>query len=238
MTLDDGVYKRHFDFRDDLLFSTALKKYKESVDNNRASFFIIQALSNHEPYTFPFEINGKKIPHNHQGGMIFVDYALGILLDGLKQLPQEKQPIIFITSDTANEEGLVAGKALGGGVLEGLRIPGLLLLPDRQMAGKIYDGLFCHEDILDLMYLLISAESKTHMRKFLQRHRIIVPTCRMTVLLTQSAYFSVKTGNTSDIKDTWKLENTENPQDLKLFLEARDRMLYLNKKLWNSRDNS
>jgi hypothetical protein len=238
MTGDDGVYKRHFDFRDDLLFSTALEKYKESVNNNRTSFFIIQALSNHEPYTFPSEIDGKKMPHNHQGGMLFVDYALGILLDGLKQLPQEKQPIIFITSDTANEEGLVGAKALGRGILEGLRIPGLLLLPDRQMAGKIYDGLFCHEDILDLMYLFISAESKTHMRKFLKRHRIIAPTWRMTILLTQSAYFSVKTGDIFHIKGTWKLEDTENPQDMKLLLKTRDRMLYLNKKLWNSPDNS
>jgi len=238
MTGADGVYKRHFDFRDDLLFSTVLNKYKESVDNNRACFFIVQALSNHEPYEFPSEINGKKTPHNHEGGMLFVDHSLGILLDGLKQLPKEQQPIIFITSDTANQEGLVAAKALGSGMLEGLRIPGLLLLPDRQIAGKIYDGLFCHEDILDLMYLMISPESKERMRKFSKRHRIVAPTCRMTRLLTQSTYFCVKTGDIFDIKDRWKLEAAESPQDLKLLLEAKDKMLFLNKKLWNSQDNS
>jgi phosphoglycerol transferase MdoB-like AlkP superfamily enzyme len=236
MTGADGVYRRHFDFSDDLLFSAALKIYKESVDSNRDYFFIVQALSNHEPYKFPSEINGKKIPHNHEGGMVFVDYSLGILLDGLKQLPKEQQPIIFITSDNANKEGLIAAKALGRGILEGSRIPGLLLLPDQQMAGEIYDGLFCHEDILDLMYLLISSKSKTRMRKFLKRHRIVAPTSSMTLLLTQSTYFCIKTGDIFDIKDRWKLEASESSQDLALLLEAKDRMLSLNKKLWNSQD--
>jgi hypothetical protein len=238
MTGADGVYRRHFDFRDDLLFSAALKIYKESVDNNRNSLFIVQALSNHEPYTFPSEINGKKIPHNHEGGMLFVDYSLGILLDGLKQLPQEQQPVIFITSDTANKEGLITAKALGRGILEGLRIPGLLLLPDQQMAGQVYDGLFCHEDILDLMYLLISTESKTRMKKFLERHRIVAPTSRMTLLLTKSTYFQVQTGEIFDIKDRWKLETAASSQDSEILLEAKDRMLYLDKKLWNSPDQS
>jgi len=236
MTGADGVYRRHFDFRDDLLFSAALKIYKESVDSNRNSLFIVQALSNHEPYKFPSEINGTKIPHNHEGGMLFVDYSLGILLDGLKQLPREQQPVIFITSDTANNEGLIAAKPLGRGILEGLRIPGLLLLPDQQMAGQVYDGLFCHEDILDLMYLLISSESETRMKKFLKRHRIVAPTSGMTLFLTRSTYFSVKKGDIFAIQDRWKLEPAKSSKDLALLLEAKDRMLYLNKKLWNSQD--
>jgi len=234
MTGADGVYRNHFNFSDDLLFSVALKKYKESVDKNRDCFFIVQALSNHEPYEFPSEINGKQIPHNHEGGMLFVDYALGILLDGLKKLPTEHQPVIFITSDTANKEGLISAKSLGRGILEGLRIPGLLLLPDKEMAGKIYDGMFCHEDIIDLMYLLISAESKTSMKKFLKLHRIIAPSCRMTVFLSKSTYISLKTGERFDLKGRWKLEPAEFPKDLALLLEARDKMLSLNKRLWNS----
>jgi hypothetical protein len=234
MTGADGVYRNHFDFRDDLLFSATLKKYKENVDNNRDCFFIVQALSNHEPYEFPSEINGKKIPHNHEGGMVFVDHSLAILLDGLKQLPEDKQPVIFITSDTANKEGLLASEAPGRGILEGLRIPGLLLLPDQEMAGKIYDGMFCHEDILDLLYLLIFPESKTHMKKFLKRHRILAPTSRMTILLSQSTYFSLMTGDIFAIKDRWKLEPTESSKDLALLLEAKDKMLSLNKKLWKS----
>jgi len=237
MTGADGVYKRHFDFRDDLLFSVTLKKYKESVDNGRNCFFIVQALSNHQPYTFPSEVNGKNTPHNHEGGMIFVDYSLGILLDALKKLPKEQQPVIFITSDTANKEGLLTARTLGRGILEGLRIPGLLLLPDQHMAGKRYDGLFCHEDILDLMYLLISSESKTRMAKFLKRHRIVAPTCRMTVLLTQSMYFSVSTGDIFAIRDRWKLEPTESPKDLAALLEVKEKMLSLNRKLWNSSED-
>jgi phosphoglycerol transferase MdoB-like AlkP superfamily enzyme len=236
MTGADGVYRQHFDFRDDLLFTTALNKYKESVANNRAGFFIVQALSNHEPYEFPSEITGRKMPHNHEGGMLFADYALGILLDGLKQLPQEQEPVIFITSDTANQEGLISSRALGSGMLEGLRIPGLLLLPDRQMSGEIYDGLFCHEDILDLMYMLVSSESKARMIKFLKRHRVVAPTCRMTILLTQSTYFSLKTGDIFAIKDRWKLEPAESSKDLALFLATKHKMLSLNKRLWNSQD--
>ena len=234
MTGADGVYRNHFDFGDDLLFSVALKKYKERVDHNRNCFFIVQALSNHEPYEFPFEINGKKIPHNHEGGMLFVDYSLGILLDGLKRLPKEQQPVIFITSDTANNEGLITAKAQGGAALEGLRIPGLLLLPDRQMAGKIYDGLFCHEDILDLLYMLICSESKTRMRKFSKRHRIVAPTFRMTLLLTQSTYFSIETGDIFAIEDRWKLKPTKSSKDLALLLDTKDKLLSLNKRLWNS----
>jgi phosphoglycerol transferase MdoB-like AlkP superfamily enzyme len=234
MTGADGVYKRHFDFSDDLLFLTALKKYKESADNNRACFFIVQALSNHAPYEFPSEIDGKKIPHNHEGGMVFVDYSLSILLDGLKQLPKEQQPVIFITSDTANKEGLIPANSQGSGKLEALRIPGLLLLPDQKMAGEIYDGLFCHEDLLDLLYLLILPESKTGMKKFLKRHRIVAPTSRMTILLTQSTYLSVTTGDIFGIRDRWKLESAESPKDLALLLEAKDKMLSLHKKLWKS----
>ena len=237
MTSADGVYKQHFDFRDDLLFSTVLNQYKESVVNNRASLFIVQALSNHVPYEFPSEINGRKTPHNHEGGMVFVDNALSILLDGLKQLPQEQQPVIFITSDTANQEGLISSRAIGSGMLEGLRIPGLLLLPDRQLSGKTYDGLFCHEDILDLMYLLVSSESKTHMRKFIKLHRVIAPTCGMTLFLTQSTYFSVKTGDIFAIKERWKLEAAKSSKDLALLRKAKERMLFLNKKLWNSQDH-
>lgn len=236
MTGTDGVYRNHFDFRDDLLFSTALNKYKASVANERAYFFIVQALSNHVPYEFPSEINGKKTPHNHEGGMVFVDYALSILLDGLKQLPQEQQPVIFITSDTANQEGLIPVRALGSGVLEGLRIPGLLLLPDRHMAGKRYDGQFCHEDILDLMYMLISPESKERMRKFLKRRRIIAPTCRMTLLLTESTYFNVRTGDIFAIKDRWRLEKVKFSKDATLLLEAKQKMSSQNKRLWNSHD--
>ena len=234
MTGADGIYKQHFDFSDDLLFSVALKKYKESVNHKRHCFFIVQALSNHEPYEFPSEINGRKIPHNHEGGMLFVDYSLGILLDGLRKLPQEQQPVIFITSDTANNEGLLRAKAQGGAVLERLRIPGLLLLPDRQMSGEMYDGLFCHEDILDLLYLLISPESKAHLRKFLKRHRIVAPTYRMTLLLTPSTYFSIETGNVFTIKDRWKLEPAKSSKDLPLLIDARDKMLSLNKRIWNS----
>jgi hypothetical protein len=237
MTGADGVYKQHFDFRDDLLFSTVLNQYGESVANNRPSLYIVQALSNHVPYEFPSEINGRKTPHNHEGGMVFVDNALSILLDGLKQLPQEQQPIIFITSDTANQEGLISSQAIGSGMLEGLRIPGLLLLPDRQFSGKTYDGLFCHEDILDLMYLLVSSESKTHMRKFVKLHRIIAPTCGMTLFLTQSTYFSVKTGDIFAIKERWKLEAAKSSKDLALLRKAKERMLFLNKKLWNSQDH-
>ena len=236
MTGADGIYRKQFAFRDDLLFSVALKQYKESVDHNLHGFFIVQALSNHEPYIFSSEINGKKIPHNHEGGMVFVDYALGILLDSLKQLPQEKQPVIFITSDTANVEGLIIAKAQGRGVLERFRIPGLLLLPDKHMAGKIYEGLFCHEDILDLMYLLISPESQTRMKKFVKRHRVIAPTSRMNLLLTQATYFSVNTGGIFEIKYRWNLESAEFPKDLPLLLKAKDQMLSLNKKLWDSAD--
>jgi hypothetical protein len=96
------------------------------------------------------------------------------------------------------------------------------------MAGKMYDGLFCHEDILDLMYLLVSARPETHMKKFIKRHKIIAPACRMTVFLTQSTYLSLKTGKIFEIKESWKLEEAQSPQDLELLLGAKDKMLYLN----------
>ena len=105
------------------------------------------------------------------------------------------------------------------------------------MAGKRYDGLFCHEDILDLMYLLISSESKTRMSKFLKRHRIVAPTSKMTLLLTQSTYFSVSTGDIFAIRDRWKLEPTESPKDLAALLEVKEKMLSLNRKLWNSSED-
>ena len=83
------------------------------------------------------------------------------------------------------------------------RLVALFLLPDQKMAGEIYDGLFCHEDILDFLYLLIFPESQTRMKKFLKRHRIVAPTSRITILLTQSTYLSVTTGDMFDIKDRW-----------------------------------
>jgi hypothetical protein len=72
------------------------------------------------------------------------------------------------------------------------------------------------------------------MSKFLKRHRIVAPTSKMTLLLTQSTYFSVKTGDIFAIQDRWKLEPAKSSKDLALLLDTKDKLLSLNKRLWNS----
>jgi hypothetical protein len=56
----------------------------------------------------------------------------------------------------------------------------------------------------------------------------------MTLLLTPSTYFSIETGNVFTIKDRWKLEPAKSSKDLPLLIDARDKMLSLNKRIWNS----
>ena len=237
MVGNDGVYRQHFDFHDGLLFQTALDRYRKSLTGKNSYFLMVQPLSNHPPYIFPSEIDGKKFPKNHDGGTMFTDYALGTFLDKLMELPKEQRPIIFITSDTTHSEGLIEAAHVGRGKLERMRIPGLLILPDKKMSGETYDGLFCHEDMLDFLYLLIAPESENKMSKFFKKHRIIAPTKKLELLISKLTYFNVKTGEMLNIKNHWELEQIDKPKDLEPLLKAREEMRIMDKKLWFSYEN-
>jgi len=99
-------------------------------------------------------------------------------LDGLElcrrlRATGNRVPILFLTADTAQIEGLRENGPLGIHSPEAMRIPGLLLLPDGAGAGERFEGVFAHEDLLDLLYLLVSPGDAPAPRKFLERHRVV-----------------------------------------------------------------
>jgi hypothetical protein len=118
--------------------------------------------------------------------------------------------------------------------LEGLRIPGLLLLPDGALAGERYDGLFSHEDLLDLLYLLVAPEVRSP--KFVERHRVVMSTTGM--LLTPTTYYDVQGNRFFEITSRWGLRPVEDPPDRERLLAARSYLDRARASLWSEEPGS
>ena len=143
---------------DEQLLEVARRRFESVTAAGQPLFLGVLTISNHNPYRFPEEIDGVPLTPDLHGGMRYADYALGQLVDGLRRFPEEERPIVFVTADTSTSEGLIEAEPMGIANLEGLRIPGLLLLPDGALAGERYEGPFGHEDLLDLLDLLVAPE--------------------------------------------------------------------------------
>lgn len=213
---------------DEQLMEVARRRFEAVTSTGRPLFLGVLTISNHSPYRFPDEIDGVPLSHDLHGGMRYADHALGQLVDALYRLPEERRPIVFATADTAASEGLIGAEPMGVANLEGIRIPGLLLLPDGALAGEAYEGLFGHEDLLDLLYLLVAPRVSSP--KLVHRHRAVVSTTN--AILTPTSYFDVLGGRFYEIRSRWKLHLVEDPPDRARLLAARAHYDRVRSALW------
>ena len=234
----DGSESRHLSreywtswgMPDEALYSIALERYRRSLKAGQPTFIGALTVSNHEPYSFPDTVDGVSLPKNHAGGIRYADYAMNQLIERLRSVPPDDQPIIFVTSDTSYIENLRQIEPWGILALEGLRIPGLLLLPDGFLAGERYQGVFSHEDALDLLYLLVAPQPETGSGKFLSHHRKVAFANSYQILAPRS--YLVSPDRWSEIESYWGLRETEAPPERKRIAEAWEQFRKADGRLW------
>ena len=203
---------------DEALYAIAFERFRQSVKEEQPTFIGVLTVSNHTPYSFPGMVNGQRLEKDHFGGTRYADHAMNELIEDLRSLPADDQPIIVVTSDTSYIENLREIEPWGILALEGLRIPGLVLLPDGYLAGERYEGLFSHEDVLDLLYMLVAPEENTRDGKFRTRRRAAAFANSYQVL-TRNSYFA-SPNHWFEIESYWGLRETEDPPERSLIEEA------------------
>jgi hypothetical protein len=159
---------------DEQLLAIAMRRQLAHLAAGRRALQVVLTISNHSPYLLP-PIPGVELPGDHSGGMRYADHWAARFIAGLLDLPADQRPVVLVTGDHTFQEGLLDAQPLGTANPEGIRIPGLLFLPDGRGAGTRCDSPFVHEDLLDLAYALV-AEPGPAPAKFRDRHRIAAPT--------------------------------------------------------------
>ena len=152
------------------------------------------------------------------------------LIAALRKVPVDERPIIFVTSDTSYIENLRKVEPWGILALEGLRIPGLLLLPDGFLGAQRYEGIFSHEDVLDLLYMMVAPETETRDEKFLSHHRT-VGFASSYQELTLNTYFA-SPDHWFEIVSDWGLSETEQPPERQRVETAREQFRRTDALLW------
>lgn len=228
----DRTYWTAWGMPDADVMEVALNRFEALTSTGQPLFLGLLTVSNHSPYSFPETIDGVPLTLDIRGGMRYADHSLGWLVDALRALPEAQRPIVFITADTTDSDGLMEAEPMGTANLEGLRIPGLLLLPDRALAGERYEEVFSHEDVLDLLYLLVAPDVSSP--KFVGRHRAVVSTTGM--LLTPTTYFDVRGNRFFEIASRWDLRPAEDPPDRERLLAASAYYDRVRRSLWGHPD--
>ena len=214
---------------DDALYRIIRNRYVDSLEKGKPTFIGALTVSNHTPYSFPETVNGQRLAKDHVGGTTYADHAMNELVTALRGVPADDRPIIFVTSDTSYIENLRQVEPWGILALEGLRIPGLLLLPDGFLAGQPFEGIFSHEDVLDLLYMMVAPENEQG-RKFLSHHRT-VGFANSYQVLTRNTYFS-SPDRWFEIVSNWDVRETEQPPERARVEKAWEQFQRTNALLW------
>ena len=215
---------------DHALYRIAGDRYLSSVEEDEPTFIGVLTISNHTPYNFPATVNGQRLAMDHVGGTTYADHAMNELVTTLRKVPADNRPIVFVTSDTSYIENLRQVEPWGILALEGLRIPGLLLLPDDFLAGQRFEGIFSHEDILDLLYMMVAPENETQGGKFLS-HRRTVGFANSYQGLTRNTYFA-SPDRWFEIVSDWGVSKTEQPPERERVEKAFEQFRRTNALLW------
>lgn len=201
---------------DSALLEIAWNRYRKHLDDPSPYLLTILTVSNHEPYSLPRSAG--PLPKNHDGGMQYADECLAVFMGRLMTLPEAQRPVILITGDHSHRDALTNAKPLGPEGLEGIRIPGLLITPDGFAAGQVCTTPFVHEDALDLMRVMVGKLEKDVPHKFIDAHRLAVPTVggAGTSIVTENAFYSAAMGSAYERHDSWNLvpASTEIEQQL------------------------
>jgi hypothetical protein len=192
---------------DEQLYELAWHRYQQHAAQGVAYFLSVLTVSNHPPFRIPPrpELAGLT---GHEAGMRYADLCLQAFVERLLSLPQERRPIVFITADHSNKVGLGVTPPLGPYNLESIRLPGVLLTPDGAGAGSTSAGVFSHQDLLDLLYVLVTPKEPAGKRKFLDYHRIgtSIDTDLESSIFLGDAFLFARTGAAFNIRGRWQLE--------------------------------
>ena len=215
---------------DEHLYEVALRRYRRVVGAGRPIFLGLLTVSNHRPYRYP-PVDGLTFEADDCGGSRYADHWVHAFVRALGSLPPPQRPIVMITADTSGIEGLRDAEPLGIRNLEGLRIPGLLLLPDGRLAGQSFEGLLSHEDVLDLLFHLVAGETLPPPVKFVAHHRVAMAAAGGS-LVTARSYLSLAYDRWFEIEGRWRLRSADSPSDQARLRAARDFLRAQEARLW------
>jgi hypothetical protein len=187
------------------LLEIAWNRYLSHRDDPSPYLLTILTVSNHEPYTLPRSAG--PLPRNHDGGMAYADACLGIFVDRLLSLPEPQRPVLLITGDHSHRDNLANAPPIGPEGLEGIRVPGLLIMPDDYAAGQVCTTPFVHDDAFDLIRLLVGVPEHDVPRKFIDAHRRAAPTVNGAgmSLISENAFYSAPLHATYERRGPWAL---------------------------------
>lgn len=204
---------------DEQLFALAWRRYQAHLATRRPALMCLLTISNHSPFLLP-PLDGQALPADHVGGMRYADRALEGFVRQLRALPPEDQPLLLITGDHGHRQRLGHAKPLGPDNPESFRIPGLLVAPDRALAGQRHDAPFMHEDLLDLALLLVSGDDLPPPRKFIAAHRVAaLPITGGDYAVLTSDAFLAADGDDYTFTTPWRLTPSA-PETTRALLEA------------------
>jgi hypothetical protein len=199
------------------LFTVARRHFDASLTAGRRPMLAVWTSSNHSPYGFPEELEGRPLSRDNHGGMRYADHWLGWFLDGLLALPERQRPVIMVVADHSHLMQLPGSEPAGILNPEGFRVPGLLLLPDGALAGRTFDGVFTHEDVLDLLLML--ARPQPVSPKFVRAHRVFSYFNQEAVLSADSLYWGSR-ARCFRVVSRWRLEEGCAPEAQQKIREA------------------
>jgi arylsulfatase A-like enzyme len=226
----DRTYWTQWGIPDEQLYHVAWQRYLAHVHDDAPHLQMLLTISNHHPFSFPSKYGA----NDHRGGMRYADACLATFIGHFLALPAADRPIIFITADHSVHWNLDDAPPLGADGMEGIRIPGCLLLPDGAAAGSVCDAPMAHQDLLDLLYLLTTPPGAAGQRRFLDLHRIAIPTVIGAdhSILTRDGFYHAPSGKCYRLHGRWQLAEDTTPEIDKRLLNAHASIEALSHAMW------
>ncbi len=140
---------------DEQLFELGARRIESLSRAGQPYLLGLLTVSNHPPFRFPEGEGRPAFSSDHFGGVRYADFAVARFVERLEALEEKSRPLILITADHGYPLDLGPEGPAGSTTLEGLRIPGLLILPDHRGAGTTMSEMFNHEDVGALVEHLV-----------------------------------------------------------------------------------
>lgn len=220
---------------DDQLLEIGYRRLTKSLAAHQPFFLLALTSSNHEPFRFPNDAEGKAFGTDFLAGMRFADDRMATFVQRLRALPEADRPIVFITADTSSFYGL-EDHPLKAWAMEATQIPGLLILPDGKLAGERHDGIFVHDDLTDLLLLLVAPKERPLSSKFEAAHRVAAIARSPGLVVTEKSYYFMPKKRAFELVDRWKLIPTNAPSDPKLIFEVQSLAVEMLRTVWKGDD--
>lgn len=221
---------------DPAIYDIALRRLTERRDGT-PRLQIIKSSSNHQPYIYRHP-HDRTLTPDHRGGMVYADHCLQRFLDGLAQIPPERQPVLFITGDHGHMERLERNQPLYTLSLEAMRVPAFLRLPDGHLQGETIDDLLSHQDLLDVLRQLVDPRPATSTERLAHAKRRFLPIVQSATygIITPTHYFP-NWGTTQGrrifrLDGLWRVTEDRDPQVAEQFRRYAEAIAADHARLW------